>query len=251
MCVLAAAIPVSVSTAQLSGTAKWADSARVLIETANDRGDDAALENVVAILDRVLSITPDDPMLLHYKGYAMYRRAGLLMGQRKNKEAKDVLAEADRVLETSAKKLDWPETVALRAAVLGQMIGADGGNPITAMRNGMRSGSLMSNAVEAGKDNPRVWILKGSGDLFTPKMFGGGADKAEQSLKKALVLLENDRPEPPRPAWGHVDVHVWLGQAYAVQGRKDEARAEYQKVLELVPNHGWVSYILLPALDKP
>jgi tetratricopeptide (TPR) repeat protein len=222
-----------------------------LIEAANARGDEAALDGVVALLDRVLSVTPGASMLLHYKGYAMYRRGGLLMGANKMKEAKEVLEAADETLEASAKALPWPETPALRAAVLGQIIGADGGNPLTAMRNGMKAGGLMSTALDAGKDNARVWILKGSSDLFTPKMFGGGADKAEVSLKRALLLLESDRPQPPKPAWGVVDVHLWLGQAYALLGRKDDARSEYGKVLQLVPNHGWVKNQLLPALDKP
>jgi tetratricopeptide (TPR) repeat protein len=236
--------------AQLTDASRWADSARVAIEAASDKGDDPALEEVVAMLDRVLTVTPDEPMLLHYKGYALYRRGGLLMGQRKNKDAKRVLEEADDILEKSAKALRWPETIALRAAVLGQIIGADGGNPITAMRNGMRSGSLMSDAVEAGRENPRVWILKGIGDLHTPRMFGGGADKSEQSLKRGLALLESDSPAPPLPAWGRVDVHLWLGQAYAEQGKKEQARAEFQKVLQLVPDHAWVVNVLLPELDK-
>jgi tetratricopeptide (TPR) repeat protein len=236
--------------AQLTGAAKWADSARVAIETASEKGDDTALEEAVAMLDHALIATPDHPMLLHYKGYALYRRGGLLMGQGKSKQAKQVLDEADDLLEKSAKTLRWPETLALRAAVLGQQIGADGGNPFTAIRNGRRSGSLMSNALEAGKDNPRVWILKGIADLHTPKVFGGGADKAEQSLKRGLALLENDTPAPPLPAWGRVDAHLWLGQSYAEQGKKDEARAEYQKVLQLVPDHAWVVNILLPGLDK-
>ncbi len=248
---LAVLVTPSVITAQLTGEAKWADSARILIDAATNRGDEAALDGVVALLDRVLSVTPEAPMLLHYKGYAMYRRGGLLMGANKMKEAKEVLEAADETLEASAKKLMWPETTALRAAVLGQIIGADGGNPVTAMQNGMKSGRLMSEALAAGKDNPRVWILKGSGDLFTPKMFGGGADEAKASLQRALILLEGDRPQPPKPAWGRIDVHLWLGQTYAALGKKDDARAEYTKVLQLVPNHGWVKYQLLPDLDKP
>ncbi|MEP7345041.1 MAG: tetratricopeptide repeat protein [Gemmatimonadaceae bacterium] len=249
--VLAFVLWPTIASAQLTGEAKWADSARILIESANNRGDEAALDGIVALLDRVLSVTPDAPMLLHYKGYAMYRRGGLLMGANKMKEAREVLEAADETLEASAKKLPWPETTALRAAVLGQIIGADGGNPVTAMRNGMKSGSLMSAALDAGKDNPRVWILKGSSDLFTPSMFGGGAEKAEASLKRALDLLQQDGPQPPKPAWGRTDVHLWLGQTYAALGRKEDARAEYAAVLELVPNHGWVKNQLLPALDKP
>lgn len=249
--VVALTISLSRAGAQpLTGVAKWADSARVLIESVNLGGDPQTLEQAVAILDRVLTVTPDEPMLLHYKGYALFRQGGILMGGNRMKEAMDVLEAADVALERSAKSLPWPETYALRAATLGQIIGADGNNPATAMRNGMLSGSLMEKAVELGPDNPRVWVLKGSGEFHTPKMFGGGADNAEKSLQRARALLAGDRPEPPRPAWGALDVHLWLGQVYAALGRKDEARSEYQAVLAIAPNHPWVKHVLLPQLDK-
>ena len=138
----------------------------------------------------------------------------------------------------------------MRAATLGQIIGADGGNPMTAMRNGMLSGSLMDRAVELGPDNPRVWVLKGSGEFHTPRMFGGGAENAEKSLQKARALLANDKPAPPRPSWGELDLHLWLGQVYAQLGRKEEARAEYQAVLAIAPGHPWVRNVLLPQLER-
>ncbi len=248
---LALMLSVTPSGAQsLTGVARWADSARVLIESSLVKADAPALEQALAILDRVLTVTPDEPMLLHYKGYALFRQGGFLMGANRMKEAKEVLETADAVLEQSARSLPWPETYALRAATLGQIIGADGGNPITAMRNGMLSGSLMDKAVELGPDNPRVWVLKGSGEFHTPKMFGGGAENAEKSLQRARTLLAEDKPAPPRPAWGAMDLHLWLGQVYAQLGRKEEARAEYQAVLAIAPGHPWVRNVLLPQLDR-
>jgi tetratricopeptide (TPR) repeat protein len=248
---LALSIPNPYASAQpLTGVAKWADSARVLIEVATAKADAAALEQAVAVLDRVLTVTPDEPMLLHYKGYALFRQGGLLMGANRMKEAKEVLEAADAALEQSAKSLPWAETYALRAATLGQMIGADGNNPLTAMRNGMKSGSLMDRAVALGPDNPRVWVLKGSGEFHTPKMFGGGAENAERSLLKARALIGSDRPQPPRPAWGAMDLHLWLGQVYSQLGRKEEARAEYEAVLAIAPGYPWVKHVLLPQLDK-
>lgn len=249
------ALALSLSTARagaqpLTGVARWADSARVLIEASNLKADQPALEQALAILDRVLTITPDEPMLLHYKGYALFRQGGFLMGANRMKEAKEVFEAADATLEQSAKSLPWPETYALRAATLGQIIGADGGNPITAMRNGMLSGSLMEKAVALGPDNPRVWVLKGSGEFHTPRMFGGGAENAEKSLQKARALLANDKPASPRPSWGELDLHLWLGQVYAELGRKEEARTEYQAVLAMAPGYPWVRNVLLPQLDK-
>jgi len=50
----------------LTGTAKWADSANREIEAANGAGDLARLNNISAVLDRVLTVTPNDPLLLYY-----------------------------------------------------------------------------------------------------------------------------------------------------------------------------------------
>ena len=48
-----------------------------------------------------------------------------------------------------------------------------------------------------------------------PAAFGGGLDRAEALLKKALDLYGADAPQPPLPAWGRADAHIWLGQVYA------------------------------------
>ncbi len=237
------------SAPRLTGAARWADSVRRLIEPAQWRGDERGLREALALADRALAVMPTDPALLHYKGYALYRLGSLLMGTRMS-DAKETLEEADRVLEASGSTLPWPETFALRSAVLGQLIPASGGGAILSMRLGMKSGSLMDKAVELGPENPRVWALKSSGELFAPAMTGGGEKNATASAKQAVASLTNDRPDGVRPAWGAVDAYLWLGQAHAKGGRMDDARAAYRQVLTLAPDHAWVKYQLLPALDR-
>ncbi len=247
--VATAICPIEAAAQTFTGAAKWADSVRRLIEPAQLRGDEKGLREAVALADRALTVTPNEPTLLHYKGYALYRLGSMLMGTRM-KEAKVTLEEADRALEASAAKLPWPETYALRSAVMGQIIGASGGGALISMRLGMKSGSLMDKAVELGPTNPRVWVLKSSGELFKPAMVGGGEENATASAKQAVALLAQDKPDGVRPAWGAVDAYLWLGQAHAKGGRTKEARAAYQQVLTLAPDHGWVKYELLPALDR-
>ena len=147
------------------------------------------------------------------------------------------------------KRVRKSETFALRSSVLGQRIQASG-NPLAGMRFGPASSSQMDRAVELGPNNPRVWFLKGVGALYTPAMWGGGVDKAEQFLLKALALFERDRPVPPNPAWGLGDTYVFLGQVYQRQKKIEEARAAYKKALELQPENSWVRESLLPGLDK-
>lgn len=246
---IAAGFVSSSAAAQSSAAVKWADSANKLIEVGIASEQSAGLDQAIALLDRVLTVTPNEGVLLHYKGYALYRKANTIMGDEKKKaEAKALLEEADDALESSLKTLAWPESYALRASVTGQMIGL--GNPMSGMILGPRSESQMDKAIELGPKNPRVFMLKGVGTMFKPGMFGGGADKAEKELLKAIELFASDRPVAPAPAWGHAEVYAWLGQAYAQQDKITEARAAYQKALELDPGNGWVVHVLLPALDK-
>jgi tetratricopeptide (TPR) repeat protein len=237
------------SGAQSPATLKWADSASKLIATGTAGGQPGGVDNALALIDRVLTVMPNDAVMLHYKGYALYRKSHRLMADASKKdETKALLEEADDVLGRSANTLPWPETYALRAAVTGQLIAV--GNPVSGMWLGPRADGYMEKALEIGPNNPRVWLLKGTATMFKPKMFGGGADKAEKELLKAIELFANDRPSPPAPAWGHAESYAWLGQAYAAQEKLSEARATYQKALELEPGNGWVMHVLLPALDK-
>ena len=239
----------SAAAQQAPGSAKWADSARLEIEAANTAGDGARLANAVAMLDRALTVVPNDPLLLYYKGYALYRESSTLTGRGRNKEAKAELEEADRVLERSAKAQPTADTHALRAAVIGQLIGVSG-NPLAGMRLGPKSSSEMERAEELGPNNPRVWLLKGLSAIFTPGMFGGGLDKAERYLEKSIELYATAAPAAPAPSWGHADAFIWLGQVRERQKKFDEARAAYVRALEIQPDYRWVSGTLIPDLDR-
>jgi len=241
-------IATTASAQTLAGRDKWADSARLEIESANALGDLTRIREAGALLERALTAFPDDPLLLHYLGYARYREATLMQARKHDdKEYRPLLEAADSLLETSASKLPLPETHALRSSVLGQMIGS---NPLRGMTLGPRSGNAMDRALELGPNNPRVWLLRGIGAMFTPSMFGGGLDKAEEYLRKALALFPNDAPAASMPAWGHAEAYIWMGQVHKRRDRVDDARQAYNRALELQPNNGWVKHVLLPGLDR-
>ena len=246
-CGLAMATPV-VAQAPLTGTAKWADSASREIEAATVVGDLDRLTNAAATLDRVLTVTPNDPLLLYYRSLALYRMASQYTGMKKNDEAKRALDEADLLLEQATAKSPTADALALRSSVIGLMIGLSG-NPLSGMTLGPKSSGLLDRAKEMEPKNPRVWLMSGMSAMFTPKTFGGGTDKAERDLRKALLLYETDHPVSPAPSWGRADAYIWLGQALHKNDKPDEARTAYQQALELQPNNQWVLRVLLPSLD--
>jgi len=234
---------------QLTGTAKWADSASREIEAANAVGDLDRLTNAAAMIDRVLTVTPNDPLLLYYRSLALYRTASIYTGQKKRDEAKRALEEADLLLEQAISKSPTADALALRSGVIGLMIGSSG-NPMSGMTLGPKAAGLLDRAKEIEPRNPRVWLVSGMSAMFTPKMFGGGTDKAEQEFRKALTHFDTEQPVAPAPSWGRADAYIWLGQALHKHGKMDEARAAYQKALELQPKNSWVQNVLLPSLDS-
>ena len=247
---LALSVPAGMHGQQLTGTAKWADSASREIEAANAAGDLNRLMGAAAMVDRALTVTPNDPLLLYYRAFALYRSATLYMGLKKNDEAKRVLEEADRLLEQATAKSPTADALALHSSVMGLQIGLSG-NPLAGMTLGPKSGTMLDRAKELDPKNPRVWLISGMSAMFTPKMFGGGTDKAEQELRKAITLFETDHPVSPNPTWGRADAYIWLGQALQKDEKSADARAAYQKALEIQPGNQWVQRVLLPSLDKP
>jgi tetratricopeptide (TPR) repeat protein len=233
--------------AQTPTTAQqWADSAQSAIAVATLAGDAEGMLATRALIDRLLTRFPDDPWLLHYRGLALYREATVRQG-RERKEVAQYLEEAETTLERSAAKLKLPETYALLGSVIGMQIGS---NPIKGMTHGPRADAALDKAIELGPNNPRVWLLHGIGTKFRPKLFGGGNARAEQHLRKAIALFDQDRPAPVAPRWGRDEAWLWLGQVLEEERRWEEARQAYETALALAPENAWVRDELLRNFEK-
>jgi tetratricopeptide (TPR) repeat protein len=183
---VALALAPSVAVAQ---PLKWADSARVAIETAAIAGDVAQLQNARAMVERALTQFPADPLLLHYDGYALYREASSLVGQQKMAQAAPLLKQAAAALEQSAKKRPMAETSALLAMVYGLEIGAD-------PSQGMSREHLTNAIAFFEKDHPapgmpawgraeaHVWLSQAL-------LRAGDTTRAVAELRQALAIEPN------------------------------------------------------------
>jgi tetratricopeptide (TPR) repeat protein len=236
--------------AQTPAPDAFADSIRRLIESAVDAGDVAAADRAVTVVERALTAFPTSSILQHYHAYALYRAASMAIGQSGEAAARPYLGKAREILETLVRGETVPESHALLSSVYGMQIAVARVPMIDGMRLGPKSSAAMEKALAAGPNNPRVWVMKGIGAFNTPAMFGGGLDEAEQNLTRALSLFANDRPAPPLPAWGRADAHIWLGQVYARQGKIEAARAQYDSAQALQPANGWITHVLIPALNR-
>lgn len=242
--VLVTAHPIKAQTQRTA--AEIAESARAEIDLHYLAGDQMALESDKTALERALIAYPDEPSLLHYLGFVHWRLGSLLSGDEGDASAQHLEAAQD-ALEQAADLHEWPETHAILASVYGMRIGS---NPLRGMRLGPRADRAMERAHELDSENPRVWLLEGMSNLYKPRMFGGGVDKALEQMERARELFEADAPTSPHPRWGHAEVHAWLGLGHLRKKDYEDARAAFDRSLAVEPEFMWVTRVLLPQLER-
>lgn len=182
--------------------------------------------------------------------YVDWRLAGLMMASPKEHEDQrlEILEEAQAHLEALIEAApEHAEAHALLGSVFGMQIG---GSAFRGMRLGPRASAAIERAHQLEPDNPRVALARGIGWLNTPKMFGGGIEKADAELRRADELFQQESPTRPWPYWGRVDALIWRGRAEARQKQYDAARVLFERALTLEPDYGWIRYRLLPAIDS-
>jgi tetratricopeptide (TPR) repeat protein len=231
---LATAGCIQAGAQQGNAPAKWADTISAEIEAAQVAGDGAKLDAAAALSARVAMAYPNDGLILHYRGYALYRQGIQQMAQGADGSA--LFVQAQRVLEQSLKTHPLPETHMLLSAIDGQLIAKDMSR---AMELGMASQASSSAALSLGPNNPRVWLLRGQGAIFTPPEYGGGLGPAENQLEHAIELFGKDAPKPGEPSWGRAEAYLWLGQVYDKKGDKAKAAELYKQALDIAPGYAY------------
>ena len=230
-------------SAQSLDPGEIAERLRTGLGEAQISDDTVALRQMVVLSRRAVTAFPDDALLNHYGGYALYRLAERTV-QMDLDAAKELMEDAESFLQRSIEIEPIAESYALMSSVLGMRI--DG--PVSAMRLGLRSGTAIARAKDLGPNNPRVRLLEGVSAFHTPKMFGGGHEAALEHFLAAITLFAEDAPRPPLPTWGHAEAYAWLGQTHAALGQVEAARAAFERALELEPEYVWVRDVLLPGL---
>jgi len=86
---------------------------------------------------------------------------------------------------------------------------------------GQKFGPLASSynerAIELDKENPRAYLLQGTGLMYRPAAYGGGKDKALPVLEEAVSKFKSFKPASPiMPHWGEARAISMLEQCKKV-----------------------------------
>ena len=209
-------------------------------QDALNKGSHQQFKEIGAKLERLSTFGEKGWLTSYYLSCNYYRMSNLT----ENKEEREKYVEAaKKTIEKSIEsKGDFSESHALYSSILGLGIGL---KPYLGMKNGMKSGNEIAKAYELEPNNPRIYLIDGISVLYTPKVFGGGGNKALAKFNKAVELYkEEKRDRGIYPDWGRDNVFIWLGKVYEKKGEKEKTIRFYKKALEVNPNNGWAKKLL-------
>ena len=187
----------------------------------------------------------------YYAALAGYRIANHLLAREedsKDRASAHLESAVESLKEVIRLDAESAEAYALLNSVYGRQISL---NPMKGMLLGRRSKRALDKAEELAPDNPRVVLAAALSDFNTPGMWGGDKGRAMEGFRRAAALFALEEPaDPLQPVWGHREVYAWIGVAHLDRDERDEAKAAFEKALEIDPDFGWVRYVLLPGVEQ-
>ena len=197
-----------------------------------------------------LQTAPTYSWLIHYYiALADYRIVSFYFSQQNQEQAKKYIDDGIEHLQSCLEmKDDFAEAYSLLSSLYGNKIGTD---PQLGMTLGPKSGVMMAKAMKLEPQNPRTQLIAAWSAYFTPKMWGGGKDKAKEHYEQAIAFFDSFKvTDPLLPDWGHDEAYAWLGMAQMEAEEFEAAKTNFNKALEINPEYGWVKYVLLQDLQK-
>ena len=220
---------------------------KTLLDGGVNRGSTDSLKQARALFKQAVG-GPESPALAHYyAALADYRLVNQLPEDAEDRREQTLNDAIDHLTAATDRAPKMADAWALLAGCYGQMMGL---HPMRGMYLGPKSSNAMETAKTLAPKNPRVWIISGTQEYFTPTLFGGDKEQALQEFEKAARLAGQETIDDPlTPSWGHAEAYAWIGIAHMNAERYAEARTAFQHALDVNPDYGWVNAVLLPKLN--
>jgi Flp pilus assembly protein TadD len=222
----------------------WSTAVEHMVSATRGGGNTNALR---AVREELKTAEAPSPAMLHYaRGYVARTLAvspGVSADERKQL-IEDAVAQLERAVQLEPRNA---EAHALLGATYGVLISVA---PMRGMELGRKANDSLARAMELAPHNPRVHLLHGTSAFHRPVLFGGGAERAEPHLRKALSLFANEPAAKPWPNWGRYEAHLYLGMSLEKQQHLALARQQYEQALAIAPDSEYVRSVLIPRTKK-
>jgi tetratricopeptide (TPR) repeat protein len=189
---------------------------------------------------------PSNDFLLELLNY-QYGYIGWCIGNNEQKEAKEVLALAEKniaILEKQNYKMSMLN--AYKSALYGYKIGL---NKLQAPFIGPKSVESAKRAIQLDENNPYGYIQTGNSEFFMPPVFGGSKTVALENFKKAEKLMERNL-EKIKNDWNYLSLLAMKVMTYKELKQYEMAKYYCEKALKTEPEFLWVKLDLYPEIKN-
>ena len=217
-----------------------------LLQQAIDSFNPNQLYEAQKLFDRARQDGHHEEFALYYLALCEYRLATLFAAT-PGEQAESINRTIEHLKEAIELEDNFSDAHALLASAYGQRLGL---KPHLGMALGPETKRVLEKSKRLDGNNPRVVLIDGMSDYYTPAMFGGDKQRAIFKMEHALELFAKEEIRDPfQPSWGYDEACAQLGVMRQEAGDIEGAREAYVKALEVNPNNGWVKSQLLPGLD--
>ncbi|MCY3787226.1 MAG: ATP-binding cassette domain-containing protein [Gemmatimonadetes bacterium] len=218
-----------------------------LLQQALDSSNPDQLYEAQKLFDRARQDGHHEEFALYYLALCEYRLATLFAAT-PGEQAESINRTIEHLKGAIELEDNFSDSHALLASAYGQKLGL---KPHLGMALGPETKRVLEKSKRLDGNNPRVVLIDGMSDYYTPAMFGGDKQRAISKMEHALELFAKEEiRDPLQPSWGYDEACAQLGIMRQEAGDIEGAREAFVKALEVNPNNGWVKSQLLPGLDS-
>ena len=218
-----------------------------LLQQAIDTSSPDQLYEAQKLFDRARQDGHHEEFALYYLALCEYRLATLFAAT-PGEQAESINRTIEYLKEAIELEDNFSDAHALLASAYGQKLGL---RPHLGMALGPETKRVLEKSKRLDGNNPRVVLIDGMSDYYTPAMFGGDKQRAISKMGHALELFSKEEiRDTLQPSWGYDEACAQLGIMRQDAGDVEGAREAFVKALDVNPNNGWVKSQLLPGLDS-
>jgi len=159
----------------------------------------STFQNASNAFERIAGSNQKEWLPLYYQSYSLVM-VGIM--QEENSKKDEYYDRAEQLInQADALSPDNSEIAVMQSFVTGMQVSVD---PMTrGQKLGMKSGMLIEKAIKLDSENPRAYLMKGTGLMYRPAQYGGGKDKALPVLEEAVAKFKAFKPvNSIMPHWG-------------------------------------------------